>query len=410
MDDENSLSPLPIKAGAPLETHEIVGRERFVNQVWAELAGQSVVLTAERRMGKSSIIHLLRATAQDHGFVAAGGDVEQCSSPAEFVEFIVGSLRSALPGHRKVLDALNGLISRVGIEANVGVASFKLQPAAATDWKVTLFEVLELVDRHKDEPVVLLLDELPFMLAKVRDNDSELVARDILDTLRSIRQTHVGVRMVMSGSIGLHHVLRGLRTSGTAWAPVNEMLVIEVPPLDHHDAVRLARRLLRGIPIASIPDEPTVAEAMAVAASNIPYYIHHLARGVRDRHGRDGAAITTGDVDQALRAGIADEMDSWNFRYLDERLEDYYGDDAPLARAALDAMALSDGTMGFATLRNVLSASIDETVTARLTDKNLRTLLTSLKTDHYLRSVDGGVRWRHEVVRRAWVHLRFLDQ
>jgi uncharacterized protein len=312
---EDDLSPLPIKAGAPLETHEIAGRDLLVEQLWSTLASQSVLLTAQRRMGKTSVIHLLRESATRHGFIAAGGNVEQCGTPAELVEFIVESLRSALPSHRKLVNAVNGFISRVGLEANVGVATFKLQPAAATAWKDTLVEVLDLVDHHRDEPVVLLLDELPFMLAKLRDNNSELVARDVLDTLRSIRQTKAGVRMVMSGSIGLHHVLRDLRKSGSAWAPVNDMAIIDVPPIGHEDAIRLARRLLRGVPLAATPDEPTVAEAIAYAADDVPYYVHHLTGGIRNRHRKAAVAVTTNDVEAALMAGVSDELDAWNLRY-----------------------------------------------------------------------------------------------
>jgi hypothetical protein len=45
------------------------------------------------------------------------------------------------------------------------------------------------------------------MLGKIGDES----AMELLDTLRSIRQMYPAVRMVYTGSIGLHHVIGSLR-------------------------------------------------------------------------------------------------------------------------------------------------------------------------------------------------------
>ncbi|MEZ5602385.1 MAG: hypothetical protein R3F36_16280 [Candidatus Competibacteraceae bacterium] len=37
---------------------------------------------------------------------------------------------------------------------------------------------------------------------------------DLLDTLRGLRQTHANLRMIYTGSIGLHHIVTALREEG----------------------------------------------------------------------------------------------------------------------------------------------------------------------------------------------------
>jgi hypothetical protein len=72
-------------------------------------------------------------------------------------------------------------------------------------------------------------------------------AREVLDVLRSIRQSITGIRMVYTGSIGLHHVLDELRGGGeVSHAPMNDMDRLDVPPLERADAIDLAQRIIAG--------------------------------------------------------------------------------------------------------------------------------------------------------------------
>jgi hypothetical protein len=43
---------------------------------------------------------------------------------------------------------------------------------------------------------------------------------EMLDLLRSLSQTHQRVRFVLTGSVGLHHVLSALRAKGYAGSPL----------------------------------------------------------------------------------------------------------------------------------------------------------------------------------------------
>ena len=92
----------------------------------------------------------------------------------------------------------------------------------------------------------LCWDELPWMLQKMTARpEGETVVMDLLDTLRGLRQTHANLRMIYTGSIGLHHVVTALREEGYVNSPVNDMRTVEVPPLDDGHAEALAKALIQ---------------------------------------------------------------------------------------------------------------------------------------------------------------------
>src|SRR5262249_28517199 len=108
-------------------------------------------------------------------------------------------------------------------------------------WKTLLTSAIEdLVEQQvaAGKRVVFLFDEMPWMLDAIADpaRDGEQTAMEVLDVLRALRQsttTGLGFRMVLCGSVGLHHVLRSLKQQGYKNQPVNDMTLVEVPSLDH---------------------------------------------------------------------------------------------------------------------------------------------------------------------------------
>ena len=48
------------------------------------------------------------------------------------------------------------------------------------------------------------------MLYNIVRHEGEAAAMELLDALRSIRQQHPSIRMVFTGSIGLHNIIIGV--------------------------------------------------------------------------------------------------------------------------------------------------------------------------------------------------------
>src|SRR5688572_12378691 len=118
------------------------------------------------------------------------------------------------------------------------------------------------------------------MLDNIRKRQGEATAMEVLDVLRFVRQTYPKVRMVMTGSIGLHHVLATLKTAGYANAPINDMAAVDVPALTPEKGAELARLLLEGEKV-SCDEIAATSRELTRAVDNFPYYIHHLVRQLK---------------------------------------------------------------------------------------------------------------------------------
>ena len=380
-----------INPGGRLPLDRIRGRAGLVAAIIDTLRGQSVLLTAERRMGKTSVLRLVEDGLQrTEGFVAVHTSVEKVATPGEFVEVLGREILGRLPTSKRVSERIRGLAERVSGDMRAG--PFTLTAEARASWKTSLEHLLRALDEHVDEVVVLMLDEVPFMLAKLRDPEE---AGEVLDFLRDARHRYERLRMVLTGSIGLHHVVERLRAAAVVRQATNDLLLIDVPPLASEDAESLAHELLHAAGVAP-PAEDVVAHLVA-AVEAVPYYLHHVAKALQLA---GDVELDRARVDQLVQDAIEDPHDRWMLHHYVDRLDDYYDDRADLAAAVLGAIA-AGGPLHFDQLEARLRGRI-----SNLDQRQLRQLLDLLQRDHYLRSRDGAYGFRLELVRRVWRQLR----
>jgi AAA+ ATPase superfamily predicted ATPase len=386
--------PLKSNPGGQLAPDEVVGRDRLVARLWDTLEGRSVILTAERRMGKTSVLKKLEAQPLK-GFVTIRRDLENISSPLEFVERLFDDIKSQL----KLSDQWANDFKRVvksleGLEVEVLGTGIKLPEKAKSHWKKLLEQIFKnLIEAVKKEPqkIVFLWDELPLMIDKIRENEGEKVAMDFLDSLRYLRQTYDNVRMVYTGSIGLHHVLTKLKKAGYRNAPKNDMETIEVPPLSLVDASDLCSRLLLGEKIVPENSEDVV-NILIEGVDYVPFYIHSLVKELKYEQ------TVNPDVVKALIQKAIVNND-WELSHFNERIDTYYDADlCPLIRAILDILAVQEKSLRFADLINLLKIEI-----ADVNSEQVRDVLKLLRQDHYLkRNEQGEEGFYFSLIKRWW--------
>ena len=245
------------------------------------------------------------------------------------------------------------------------------------------------------------------MLQKIIKNHGNDVVIDLLDTLRSIRQTYPNIRMIYTGSIGLHHVTSTLKGEGYNNSPINDMRVLDVPTLASDDAQVLAQALLKGEQLSSAltPDnQQTAAQCIAKQTDNVPYYIHHVVSQLSQQ----GIAVDENAVKQTISDAMADSHDPWQLEHYLKRLTSYYGEDAPIAQAILDILATSDGQslmqiqqqlQLIPKLRGKSATAIHEGDIAPVRD-----LVKALQRDHYLVQdpKTAALQSKFQLIRRWW--------
>ncbi|HYF36218.1 MAG TPA: hypothetical protein VD994_13070, partial [Prosthecobacter sp.] len=240
--------------------------------------------------------------------------------------------------------------------------------------------------------LLFLWDELPFMLGNIRDREGEQTAMAVLDTLRALRQTHAALRTIITGSIGLHHVITSLKDKNYANSPVNDMARIEVTPLELGDAEELAVRLIDGETLAS-KDKATAASVIAKEADAFPFYIHHIVRALKVNQ----RPAEPEDVVQVVAAQLIDANDPWELLHYRERIPTYYGADAAAVLAVLDELATRES----ASINDLLAML--KSVSQFDDRERLLRLLSLLERDHYLqRRGDGAYGFRFPLIRRWW--------
>lgn len=386
---------MKVNPGGNLSPNEVVGRDRFIARLWRILDRQSLVLTAERRMGKTSVIKKMVAEVPA-GTIAIYRDLEGIKSARDFTNRVLQNVYEYLGQVRKSAERVTAFLKTVeGFEIG-GI--LKLPERAAPEWKTVLRKALEDLLEQRSETIIFFWDEMPLMLYDIKRQEGESVAEEILDELRSLRQTYHNVRMVFTGSIGLHHVMTQLRQAGYSNNPTNDMQVLDLPPIELANAIALAEQLMEGESL-EISNRHEIAQEIAIAVDNIPFLIHRLV----DHLVCDVDNLSGVNVSQIIEGYMIDPQDPWNLRHYGDRIQTYYpGSDALLALAILDVLAIESEPLSLLEIHNRLTLEDWD-------KESVRRMLNLLQRDHYvLQSAVNAFKFRFGLIQQYWVVSRGL--
>ena len=182
----------------------VYGRDSLIAELWQRLDQLCVLMNAERRIGKTSV---LRKMASDGapGWFPVLLDLEKFHSAEEFAVGVYEQVQGYLGTWKKTANAARKIYEDHEFE------HFK-RTSGRRPWKALLTAAVhDLLAEKQEVRPVFLWDEVPYMIDHIRRADGEQAAVEVLDTLRSLRQEYPDLRMVFSGSIGLHHVLGSIR-------------------------------------------------------------------------------------------------------------------------------------------------------------------------------------------------------
>ena len=389
--------------GGQIDLKEVVGREAIIEQIWDTLDQQSIRMNAERRIGKTTIIKKLCSEPRQ-GWVPIFQDLEQYHTAVEFAASVFREVETHLSSFNKTARHARRLLESLG-GAEVGRV-FKLPDfAQEKPWKEIISsaiqDIIENCEKIEKRPL-FLWDEVPFMLDNIKKHEGETVAMEVLDTLRALRQTYAsrGLRMVITGSIGLHHVINSLKHQGYANSPLNDALAIQVSALDATSAQELASKLLQGEGINTGHLQET-AVAIAKISDGFPFYIHHIVKSMK----QVGQPETLDIVEQIVVRQLLSADDPWELNHYRDRIGIYYGKKHEKAvLGILDSISVSSNAMSLNALLAELKA------VGLLDDRELLIeLLRLIEQDHYLtRNSDGHYSFQFPLLQRWWKLSRGL--
>lgn len=384
--------------GGQIDIKAVIGRDQLIKLLWETVELQSMIITAERRIGKTTVMKKMTGEPAA-GWLPVYQDLENCHSAAEFALAVYREVHRFLSGKGKITRRSKEFLSSLGGIEIGGLV--KLPEKTEAPWKDVLTRAIEDLMEENDASSKLLFfwDEMPFMLMNIRDGQGEQVAMQVLDHLRWLRQTHGGLRMVITGSIGLHHVITSLKDKNYGNSPVNDMARIDVPPLTETDAVHLAGLLIAGESLPS-PDQAAAARQIAHEADCFAFYVHHIVRGFKV----GGLDATPENAAKVVAAHMVDPNDPWELLHYKERIKTYYPGDQKTVCLILDQLAVQLNTASVVELLSMLKGASPFDDRERLLH-----LLSLMERDHYLkRAEDGRYQFRFPLIRRWWKLNRSL--
>lgn len=389
---------MQINPGGRLDTKDIIGRDKEIDRYWRVLQRQGLVLSAERRIGKTHILFKMREECQG-GYVPFYQDLESVHSIGDLIRSIYATVQQslgAMPNVKACIAKWSTLLPK-----KIGGVDL---PTADGSWQALFAEVFDdLINAADDNTRILMLwDEFPLMLHNLQRKAGHDTPIQLLDHLRALRLARADrLRFLFTGSIGLHLVLRSLREAGSTNDPVNDMLSLTVPPMAGRDTCELAKALLRET-CAAPAQIPRLASEIAKQVGGFPYYVHHVV----DQLDQLRRQPKLEDVSAAVDHLLYDPHDPANLNYYVTRLSSYYADDQRvLALLVLDTLARQQSRTPVPELLNLCKHRDPS-----LEDEQLRGVLTILSEDHYIehsRCADGmACDFRWPLIKKWWKETR----
>lgn len=276
---------MPLRTGSPAEGQDFFGRQIELAMLWRVLLLNHLVLTAQRRLGKSSLLKKLLTQAPAHGLLGVYLDLSGCTSAADFIRKLSDAVpETTIAAHwasakSKAADWIASITKlKFSLPGDAGL-ELETRERAAKTWQ----EQAELLrQRLSQRPVLMVLDEFSVFIQRLlKTNPAE--AQELLSVLRSWRQHGDGVvcRFIFSGSVGLNRLLErhGHQTE------TNDCDDFSLGPFQLPDAVSMIVELAQR---ERWPATPALAYQLCERVGWLsPYY---LVTALEERYSRGHAA------------------------------------------------------------------------------------------------------------------------
>jgi len=383
----------------------IFGRDKDIRRIQRRLEEKSIIFVAERRIGKTTVLHLLLENHQSE-CIMIYRDLEKIKSVDELEREVYKSIADYINTREKMklkgLEKIGGLLSK--FEAK------EIKYTHEKDWKEGFESAIRSVCAHTDKRVVFLWDELPYMLQNIHQLDVQngtKYALDIVDILRTLSNEVKNLRFIFTGSIGLHHIEK-LITQDTTSNPFNNMDRIELKPLVEKYATEMIHYQIKQEELEIAENEiGGIVDMIFRECDGIPFYIERVIKrlSVSSEEVIDHAAVQD-EIELMIVDGKNElEMEHFVKRlgiYYEESIVDIDGNKIPvssLAKSLLDYFASNDAPLTQEACFSYLKAiyPIDDITI-------VKELLKLLIKDYYIQANKGQeYQFTFSVIKRWWL-------
>lgn len=362
-----------------------------------------VLLTGQRRMGKTSIVQELGRRLKDDGWIFLFVDVEGADCSEDAIAEIAKAVHEIRTIASRFATGLKRIISE-RIE-EISASDFRVKIRAGLNegnWRRHGEELFRACAEH-DRPVLLVIDELPIFLKRMfQEDDSAQRVDGFLSWLRGVIQVpgNEAPVLIVSGSIGLEPLVRKLGIPDR----INHFYSYRLGPWDSETCVKCFRRLAESYAFSI---EDGVAEAVYSALGiGIPHQVQSFFARLRDfavMQDRDN--VTVKDVNDVYRDLLLGPSGQNDLVHYEKRLKDVLDDQSYTIAMVILAEAAVNGV-----LTHMARRSLDRSYSKLLDDApgRIADVLEILVHDGYLECGEDGHRFTSRLLKDWWAS-RYSD-
>lgn len=377
------------KIGPPVEGEDFFGREKEIRKANRLLdSNHSLLLSAPRRIGKSSLAKRLIEEKKQQGWKCVYIDLEETTTEEGFLRLVIeafkknGIWKQFTEGMSKGLVSVLDRIEKVTIGGVVDLNIGKRED------QEDLYKNLKDLIKH-DEDTFVVVDELTLFLGilKKSENGAEKVAF-ILNWLRSLRQvSRTSVRWLFCGSVGLRNFTSAMNLGYT----INDLMEFGLGELTREEAEGLLSGLCRSEDMEM--SEELISYTLDKLHWNIPYFIQVIFSKLSEEYEDE---VRKESIDIAYDKLCSENyLSTWS-----ERLVEYGEYEVP-ARQILKSLSTQSAGMERDTMLNVLMTGQDVSKVEAV-DYMLSKVLEMLENDGYILKMDSIRTFRSPLLRDYW--------
>ncbi len=382
------------RVGPPVIGEDFYGRKTELMRAHEYLDSyHSLVLSAPRRIGKSSFAKKLIEEKKAQGWTCVYIDLEGVQSRDEFLSILIKSFEKSGIWVRTT-NAVEGIFNKL-LEGVKSIGPLQIDFSKNETIRNLYSSLGEVIDHTKNTLVVV--DELTLFLGSIYKQFPE---KDevgfLLNWFRSLRQvTDSKIRWVFCGSVGLHNFTNMHRLSMT----INDLVPFDFDALSYNEAEGLIKALAKSEEI-HISDND-VEYFLKKIAWHIPYFIQLIFTNIK-KFPESKYNVNKMIIDKALAQLVDSEiLNTWS-----ERLSEY-NDYEENARLLLNELSNSENGLTKSQLLALSSLLIQDNP-IRI-NAFTSTTLNMLEHDGYIIRGEGGRRQFRSPLLKKWWQYHFVE-
>ncbi|MXX02309.1 MAG: AAA family ATPase [Gemmatimonadetes bacterium] len=363
--------------------------------------GNHVLLTGQRRMGKTSVARELGCRLKAQEWVFLFVDVEDATCPEDVIADVAEAANQVRTLKSRITTGTLSLLNRLSHRIKgIGPRQFRVSFRAELNignWRRFGEKLIRDCADH-DQPVLLVIDELPIFLKRMlSDDEGHKKVDEFLSWLRGALQRHDGSTPVLmvSGSIGLAPLVRRLGIPDR----INYLYPFRLGPWNREICIECFDRLVLS---SEVQVESGVAEAVYdKLGMGIPHHVQYFfARLTEHAHMHDKEGVAVSDVDEVYHSVLLGPVGQSDLAHYETRLEDGLADelDYSIAKDILSEAATQDvfGPLARRGLEQIYAPRIGN-VAGRISE-----VLGILVHDGYLDTCDAEYRFPSNLLKDWW--------